>query len=106
MYVLIHQNNDLCDVTGYVYTTVPEALDSASKHIGLDVRAVPAEVRLENGPTYYCDIVAPTDGSTGLCCEGHMTLIAQSEYALNIAVALTRRNRIYGQGKVVVKSSR
>jgi hypothetical protein len=106
MYLMIRQNSDLCEVCGYVYGSIQEALDSASKCMGLDVRAVPAEVAVENGPTFHCHVAVPVNGSRGPCREGQMTLIAQANYAADIAIRLCRRNLIYGCGKLLIKFPR
>ncbi len=102
MYFLIHQNTDLCDVSGFAFESLPRALFSAIKRLGVPSHAVPAEVRLDNGPSFPCHVVRPVDGSTVLCQEGRMTLIAQNDVAIEIAMRLTRRNESYGRGQVVM----
>ncbi len=103
MYFSIHQNTDLCHINGFAFSTLQAALQDASKRLGMSVKAVPAEVRVEHGPNLPCYVAVPTNGLTGLCREGQMTLLAESDVVISIAMYLTRRNGpLYGVGKVVM----
>lgn len=97
MFFLIHQNTDLCDVSGYGFPTLERARRAAELRIGLPTQAVEARVFAPRNHGFPCWVARPVDGSTGLCREGQMTLIAQQHDVMPIAEGLTRRNGpIYG----------
>ena len=106
MFYVIHQNNDLCEVSGYAFTNLRDALSSAMKRLGVSVIGIPAVVcgDYEQSNTHHdCCLVTHADGRSHFCREGQMTLIAQTDDVIHIATRLCRRNGlIYGNGKVYV----
>jgi hypothetical protein len=106
MHLIVRQNNDLCELSGYTFPSLAHAANSASKELGVSTRLKTAVVRVKSNDSSVdleCWIVAPADGSTGLCREGQMTLIAVPENAIRIAIALCRRCKDHGNGEVVYK---
>ena len=102
MYMIMRQNQDLTEVSGYAFDTVEQALASAVREIGVPSDAIHTYVAIPDGVTYLCFAVQPVDGSTAFCREGQMTLIAREGCVAMIAAALCRRNRKYGIGEVQI----
>ncbi len=100
MFFIIRQNQDLCSVNGFAFQTVKQALASAEKEIGQRCDALRARVYNDGNEGFRCWIVRPADGFPNFCREGQMTLIADEDEAMPIAMRLSRRNGIYGDAKV------
>lgn len=101
-YHLIHQRDDRCDVDGFPFESVGEALDAARRLLGVEVEGIVSMVHLERFLPVGCVLVHPIDeADSDFCREGRMTLIAADHSALEVAIRLTRRHTSRGRGRVI-----